>query len=198
MNLARKKIGELQGKMEELRDQNLSMEEEKKRLTSILDQLNTDMQNLEQNVKRLGEENKTLADKVRNASVFVASGLSLSPVMVRNFKEIETSQAKKSSKLVVSFVVQNYVIEQEEAEVNIVVIQPDGEVLKDPSRDQGSFDTRTDGKKTYTLRLKFFYEKGEPKQVLFSLSPEKFMKGKYTLQVYHKGIRIGQVAKTLD
>ena len=67
MDLARRKIGELQDKVEELRGQNYSMEEEKKRLNSILDQLNGDMKSLELNVKRLDEENKNLTEKVSNS-----------------------------------------------------------------------------------------------------------------------------------
>ena len=197
MDLARKKIGELQYKVEELRGQNTNMEEEKKRLTAILDQLNGDMKSLEMNVKRLDEENKTLTEKVNQASVFVASEVKLVPVTLKNAKEVETSVAKKASKLVVSFVVQNNISESNDAEVFVVVTQPDGSVLKNSVWDSGTFETKNEGKKNHTLKMKFDYHKGEPKQLLFTLNPESYQKGNYVLQIYHKGIRIGQVVKPL-
>jgi hypothetical protein len=197
MENARRLIAMLQEKVNELRYENTSMEAEKKRLNSILEQLNMEMSGLEQNVKRLDEENRSLAEKVNQASIFVASEVKLVPVTMRNSKEIETSSARKANKLIVSLLVQNNISDNNNADVYLVVTQPDGKVLENSAWDSGTFDTREEGRKNYTLRLRFEYHKGEAKQLLFSLDPDKFQKGNYTLQVYHKGIRIGQVVKGL-
>lgn len=54
-------------------------------------QLNGEITDLQQTMKKLGDENKLLAEKVDRASVFVASEIRLSPVtlkMTRNRKPI--------------------------------------------------------------------------------------------------------------
>jgi len=195
---AREMIGELQQRVDELKNQNISMEEEKKRLTDVLDQLNNDMKGLEQNIKRLGDENKTLTEKINVASIFVASEVKLTPVTVKDQREQETNQAKKTTKFVISFNVQNNISESNEAEVVIVITKPDGQVLQNSVWDAGSFETRNEGRKNYTLKMKFDYQKGEPKHLLFSLNADKYEKGNYNLQIYHNGVMIGKTTKTLS
>jgi len=195
---AREMIGELQQRVDELKNQNTSMEEEKKRLTDVLDQLNNDMKGLEQNIKRLGDENKTLTEKINVASIFVASEVKLTPVTVKDQREQETNQAKKTTKFVISFNVQNNISESNEAEVVIVITKPDGQVLQNSVWDAGSFETRNEGRKNYTLKMKFDYQKGEPKHLLFSLNADKYEKGNYNLQIYHNGVMIGKTTKTLS
>jgi len=198
LGIARQKIGELQQKIDELRNQNTSMEDEKKRLTNVMEQLNNDMKGLEQNIKRLDDENKSLTEKINVASIFVASEIRLTPVMVKDEKEQETNQAKKTSKFVISFNVQNNISESSDAEVVIVVTKPDGQVLQNSVWDAGSFETRNEGRKNYTLKMKFDYQKGEPKHLLFSLNADKYEKGNYSLQIYHNGVMIGKTTKILS
>jgi predicted nuclease with TOPRIM domain len=198
LNLAGKKIGELQQKVDELHNQNTDMEEEKKRLTGMLEQLNNDMKGLEQNVKRLDEENKTLTEKINMASGFVASEIKFTPVTLKNSKELETSDAKKTNKFIISFNVQNNISENNNAEVIIIVTQPDGQVLQNSVWDAGSFETHNEGRKNYTVKMRFEYQKGEPKHLLFTLDADSYQKGNYTLQIYHNGILIGKAVKTLS
>src|SRR6185503_18085614 len=100
------------------------------------------------NMKRLGDENKVLTDKLSLASTFFASELNLFPVTVRNDKEEETQQARKVSKMVVSFAVQSNAADLNNAEVFVVITQPDGEVIKNDVWDSGVMDTRNDGRRT--------------------------------------------------
>lgn len=198
LDLARRKIDELQTMVQGLKKQNSSMEEERNRLNSILAQLNGDMRGLEENITKLGEENKSLREKINLASVFVASELRLSAVSRKGSKETEVSTAKKAEKFVLSFLVQNNVNQFNDADVYVVITGPDGQVLQNPVWDSKTIDTKGEGKKPYTLRIRFDYEKGESKRLLFSLDPDKFIKGTYTMQVYHNGYRIGQTSKTLS
>ena len=197
LETARQMINELQQKVNDLKDQNSSMEEEKIRLTGILDQLNEDMKGMEQNIKRLGDENRVLTEKINLASVFVASDLRFYAVTLKNQKEIETNQAKKATKFILSFTVQNHFTENNAADMFIVVAQPDGQTLKFSVWESGVFDTRNEGKKDYTLKIHFGYEKGESKNLLYSLNADTYEKGTYTMQVYHNGIRIGQTTTLL-
>nr|MBP7109608.1 hypothetical protein [Chitinophagaceae bacterium] len=61
-----------------------------------------------------------------------------------------------------------------------------------------SIDTRKEGKKSYTRKVRFDYERGENKKLLFSLNADDYMKGNYKLQVYHNGYMIGQTNKVLN
>jgi hypothetical protein len=119
-------------------------------------------------------------------------------MMVKGTREEETSQAKKVKKFVISFLVQNNINQYNNAEVFVVVTGPDGEVMQSPVWESRTMDTKNEGKKEYTLKVRFDYEKGEQKRHLFSLDADKYQKGNYTMQVYHNGYMIGQTVKTLS
>lgn len=199
LDLARKKTVELQQLVAELQSKNTSIEEEKKQITDVLDKVNVQVKNLEGNVQRLDQENKVLTEKVNLASAFVASELKLSPVAVKNDKEQETNQARKASKLVISFVLQNNVTDYNNADVYIVITQPNGRIMKnDDVWETSTMNLQSGGRISYTRRIRFEYQKGESKKLLFSLNPEEYLQGTYTLQVYHNGYMIGQIMKNLN
>lgn len=198
LNTASKKITELQNLVEEMKGEKNTMEDDKKKLTNVLTQLSGEINGLQQSMKQLGDQNKVLADKVNLASVFVASEIKLSPVTIKNDKEQETNQAKKASKLVVSLTVQNNVNEYTNADVYIVVTQPDGKVMKDDAWESFSTETYNGNKINYTRKLRFEYNKGESKHLLFSLNADEYQKGNYTMQVYHNGYMVGQTIKVLN
>jgi len=199
MKLAKEKIGELQGLIEELKGQKEMMEEEKKQLSSIMTQLSGEVSGLQQTMTKLDAENKVLKEKVNLASVFVASELKLIPVTTKNNKEQEINSANKAEKLIVSFTIQNNVNSYDNAEVYVIITQPDGSIFKpDIWESSSSLETYKGEKKGYTRKIKFEYEKGEPKSLIFSLNPDGFQKGSYSLQLYHNGYLIGKTTKTLN
>lgn len=198
LGIAKGKINELQQVITDLRRQNGSMEEEQKRLSLIMEQMNGDISGLQQNMKRLGDENKTLTEKINLASVFVASELKLSAVTVKGSKEEETSQSKKTEKFVFSFLVQNNINEYNGAEVYVVIIGPDGHVIQNEGWESRTMDTKNEGKKEYTMKVRFDYERGEQKSQLFSLNADKYQKGNYIMQIYHNGYMIGQTTRRLS
>jgi peptidoglycan hydrolase CwlO-like protein len=198
LNLARRKIGELQQRIDDLSSTNNSISEEKGRLASQMQHLSTQIENLQLNIKALSDQNQTLTEQMKLTSSFIASDMYLNAIQVKEAKEEETSQAKKADKFVASFIVQNLANEYTGAEVIVVVLQPDGSVLQMGDLNTGNFETKMQGIKSYTRVVKFDYSKGEQKQIIFSLNPEKFQKGIYKLQVWHKGIMIGQTNKSLS
>jgi hypothetical protein len=141
-------------------------------------------------------ENVLSAEKTEIVPNFTASNLRFIPVTTVDDKEVETITSDVISKLVISFAVQNNVTDYPNAEVFAVVTQPDGKVIQD-AWESASMDTRT-GRKKYTRKVKFGYQKGETKQLQFSLSPDEYERGNYLLQVYHNGYLIGQTVKTLN
>ena len=196
--VARQKIDELQQKVDELSDQNLSMEEEKKQLGNALMELTQNVDSLQMNIRRLSVENESLNEKVRLATVFIASEVKIEAVEVKGNSEENTSQAKRADKFVASFIVQNRVNQFSNVEVTTVLIQPDGQVMQSTVWDSGTFEAKNEGRKGFTRKIKFDYEKGEQKSLLFTVDTEKCQKGTYTFQVWHNGIMIGQATKKLS
>ena len=190
---ARNKIRELEQRIEEFRNENTSLANERKKLDGILAQLNGEMNSLQQSIQQLTVENKEMAQKINDASIFIASEIRFSAFNIRpEQKEIETSLYKKADKFIASFVVQNNVLDFPNAEVVIVITDPSGKTLNTEVWDSGSFDTKTEGKKAFTRKMKFEYNKAEAKRLIFTIQPDVFQKGIYMFSIYHNGIRIGE------
>jgi hypothetical protein len=198
LGIARQKISELQQKVDDLNGTNTSITEEKNRLGNQMQQLTMQMESLRQNVQALSAQNESLTEQVKMSSLFIASEMNLNAVNIRSNKEEETLVAKKADRFVASFVVQNLTNEYSNAELVIVVVQPDGNVLQISDWNTGNFRTALQDMKNYTRVVKFDYAKGEQKQIIFSLTPEKFEKGTYKFQLWHKGVMIGQTSKSLS
>jgi chromosome segregation ATPase len=199
LSLARQKIATLQSLIKDLNLQKDDMEVEKERLNGVLSQLSGEITDLHQNIKKLDDENKALTEKVSLASVFVATDMKLTPVTLKNFKEQETSQAKKATKFVVSFAVKNNVNEYTNADVFVVIKQPNGEIVKNDEVWENTVTTSANGGKiNYTRKIRFDYEKGETKRLFFSVNAKEYLRGNYTLELYHNGYEIGETSSTLN
>jgi predicted nucleic acid-binding Zn-ribbon protein len=188
---AKIKIDDLQQRIDDLKTENTTLTDERSKLNTILAQLNGEMNSLQQNMQKVSAENKELIQKINDASVFIASEIKFAAVAVKDQKETETTQQKKASKFVTSFTVQNNILDMDNAEVVVVISDPAGKPLNTEVWDVGSFETKTEGRKVYTRKVRFEYNKGEAKQLIFSLEPNNFDKGTYKLSLYHNGIRIG-------
>jgi len=189
---AKTKIDELQQRIDDLKTENTSLTDERTKLNGILAQLNGEMNSLQQNMQKVSTENKDLTQKINDASIFIASEIKFAAVNIRSDqKETETNQQKKANKFVTSFTVQNNIVDQQSAEVVVVVSDPSGKPLNTEVWDAGSFETKAEGRKIYTRKVRFEYNKGEAKHLIFTLEPNNFEKGTYKLSLYHNGVRIG-------
>lgn len=197
--IAKRKINEMKSIIGELKDQNLSLAQEKARLNKTRDELNTQMGTLKNNIQKLGQENQELAETINQASTFIVTEMRLAAMDVREGgKEIVTSSASKTNKLVFSFVVQNNVAKNSISEVFVIVTNPLREIVQNQIWDSGYFVAKSAGTKQYSVKLRFEYNPGEQKRLIFSLQPEQFLKGNYLMQVYHNGILIGETNKKLS
>jgi inosine-uridine nucleoside N-ribohydrolase len=166
--------------------------EEKVRLNNLLTQLTTEMTALQLTMNKVTAENKELVQTLTEASTFIASELSLTAMYLKsNEREEKTNQVKKADKFVASFAVQNNVASFSNAEVVIVITDPLGKTMTGDVWDSGSFETR-EGRKNFTRKMRFEYNKNESKKLLFSIQPEKFEKGVYKFNLYHNGVMIGE------
>ena len=196
--LARVKIAELQTLVDDMETRKLTMEEEKAELTKMMTGLSGEITTLHENMKKLGDENRALTEKVNLASTFVASEIQFSPVIVKGEKETETNQAKKVGKFVISFSVQNNLTSYDVADVYIIITQPDGSIVTNDDLWETSGMPLANGSRiNYTRKVRFEYEKGDTRKLIFSINAEEYKPGTYTLQIFHRGHSIGQVMKTL-
>lgn len=197
-DLAKQKIIELQIKVQELRNRNADVEQENKKLNALLAQLKDLEKNNpgQDNARRVSYDSRAADNNTPVSAVFTASDLRLSAMMTDNDRETETSSAQQTEKLVGSFVVRNAGAVNN-SEIMVVVVQPDGRVLKGSAWESGIFST-PEGKKIYSYKLSFDYSRGESKKLLFSLSADKYQKGNYIMQVYHNGSLIGKLSKSLS
>ena len=199
IDLARKKTIELQMLVSDLQNRNTTIEEEKQQINSMLDKVNVQVKTLESTNQQLDQQNKVLTEKVNQAQAFYSTEVKLSPVMVKNNKEQETSLVSKTTKLVISFAVQNNIASYENTDVYVVITQPDGKLLtNDVWESASTIDTKNEGKKRYTRKIKFEYQKGETKRLNFSINADEYQAGTYILQLYHNGYMIGQSTKVLS
>jgi predicted nucleic acid-binding Zn-ribbon protein len=189
---------ELRDKIDELQNQNQTIEEEKKKLVTDFEKLNTQVAGLTQNNRKLDEENKTLNEKLAEAGTFITSEMRIQAIHTRGNKEIETSLAKKAEKFVISFFLQNNVSNYENAEIFVVITDPNNEILEFSAWDTGFFETKSEGRKKYTRKTRFAYTKGESYQVVFSLNAPAYVKGNYMMQVYHNGKQVGKTVISLS
>ena len=195
---AKTKIMELRTEIDDMKTQQISLEDERKKLSNELESLSNDMKGMQESVGRLNNENKELKEIVSNASTLSSSDVKLAIVDSKSGNEVETSKVKRADKFVVSLIVQNPIAQFNNAEVFVVITAPDGSIVTNTVWDSGIFESKKEGRKTYTRKLRFEYEKGEQKRLIFTLDYENFTKGNYTIQVYHNGMQIGETSKRLS
>lgn len=196
---ARSNINQMKVLLAEMRDENKGLETEKYRLQTTLDQLSTEMVYLQSSIEKLGKENKELAETVSLASAFVVSDLNFKIVDVkRNKKETVTSQASKADKMIVSFIVKNHIMHLPSTDIYLVITDPAKRVVQSPVWNSGNFSTVKTNSIAFTIREHFDYEKGTAKNILYTLSPGKFLAGEYMLQVFHHGVEIGKAIQQLQ
>jgi regulator of replication initiation timing len=195
---AKQKIGEMKAKMDDLKEKNQVVDNENKNLNDLLNTINKTEKPLEKNLPATNMIKNNGSEKANPVfTAFTTSELRLSAVSNSEDKEIETNLAEKTDKLTGAFTVMNFNSQLTNAEMMVVVIKPDGKVLKGSGWDSGTFTT-AEGKKIYSYKFNFTYYRGEPKRLAFSLRSNALSKGKYTMEVYHNGLIIGKVIKTLS
>ena len=192
------KINELQTKAEDLKVKNQDVGKENKKLNDVLNQISNTGKIADKNVRN---ENTVKSNNTENPnpvySAFAVSDLRLSAIINNGEKETETTAAEKTDKFNGSFTVMNFNSQLTNAEMMVVVLKPDGFVLKGSGWDSGTFNT-PEGKKVYSYKFNFNYTRGEAKRLLFSLRTGTLTKGNYIMEVYHNGLLIGRTVKTLS
>jgi myosin heavy subunit len=180
-----------------------TMEQEVARLTTENQTLNNDKVVLTQEKEKLTQDltattvvKQELEKKVDVASTLNASNIVITPINVRNNgKEKVSTTAKRVDKFLVSFDVDNRIVQPGQTDIFVVVVDPDGKAIATGTE---TFSTREEGDKTYTAKVPVSLETAKKKNVEFAFRPgSNFKQGNYTVQIYQNGFLIGQGTREL-
>ncbi len=193
---ARQKMEELRLRLAEWRLKYSNVDQENKRLQSLLKQFGQQAKAVEPIGTQKMMESKQAVEKNSPASLLI-SGLQLKAIMQLDDREQETSQALQTDELKGSFLLNSGNAALSQAEMFIVILQPDGKVMKRSAWESGSFETG-EGRKIYSQKLSVDCGKAESKLLNFSISADDYQKGSYILRLYHNGRIIASTSKVLS
>ena len=196
LQLAKVKIEELQHKVALLQNKYTAVETENKRLQELISQLINGKQPATQsNTTTWVEKQKTVTLSGSNNRFAIAHALHLFAIGGDSNNGQETNTADDAEKIVGTFIVKN-LPSKGNGELLIVVLQPDGKVVKNSIWESGTFES-AEGKKIYSRKI-YTETATEEKQLNFSLTPDRFLKGDYTMQIWYNGSMIAKMTKTLS
>ena len=186
------KITTMEQDVARLTKENQSLSQDKVALTADKEKLTTDL-------STTTVAKQDLEKKVDVASTLNASNIAITAIDVKkNGKEKITSTAKRVNKLLISFNVNNRIIQSGMTDVYVCVIGPDGKSISTEKLGSGTFTTREEGDKAFTTKLPVDLETAKNKNVEFAFVPgQTFQQGNYTIQIYQNGFKIGEGSREL-
>ncbi|MEJ7611945.1 MAG: SurA N-terminal domain-containing protein [Ferruginibacter sp.] len=190
--IAKIKIQELQQKVAELQNRYYDADAYNKRLQVLLNTLIAADKIPATVIVPEQATPKSVMVKNTSSGPAVVTGMHLAAV---SDSKKETADADEAGKIVGSFYLKNLPAKAS-GEVVIVVLQPDGKVVKNSVWESGTFLTG-EGNKVYSRKI-FFDQSGDDKQLNFSITPGKFLKGDYIMQIWYNGNMVAKMTKTLS
>jgi len=199
LSRARSLIAQLNGKISDLDSQIAMLTQQNDSLQQNVVVLKTQNQTLSHNLDSTIVVKQVLEKKVDIASTLNADNISITPVKIRNNgKQKVSTVAKRVDKLLVTFDVNNRIIEPGTTDLYVVVIGPDGKPVTTTDSSDNTFLIRDNSSKTFTAKLPVDLETAKTKNVQFAFSPAgHFQQGNYKIQIYQNGFLIGEKTKEL-
>jgi hypothetical protein len=208
LRVAQQKILELQKRVEDLRRQNNAIQKENKRLAELLRQLAaisypSDPVIVNQNNTVDPTTDSTqIIDAPLPSNTEVVGLMTFSQPNLTAFSEesgvSETTTAANALRMAGSFQIQNNLAQDASGEIMVVILQPDGKVLKSNSSwDTGIFESE-EGRKIYSCKVKFNCYRGESRTLNFEVPAEGLSAGEYQMSLYQNGKKIASASKTLQ
>lgn len=199
LSRARNLIAQLNGKISDLESQVAVLTQQNDSLRQNVVVLTNEKATLSRNLDSTIVIKTVLEKKVDVASTLNADNITITPLKVRkNGKEKESTVAKRVDKLLVSFDVNNRIIQSGTTDLYVVVIGPDGKPITTTASSNDTFTTREDGNKSFTAKLPVDLETAKTKNVQFAFAPgSHFQQGNYKIQIYQNGFLIGEKTREL-
>ncbi|MHA4739329.1 hypothetical protein [Dyadobacter sp. MSC1_007] len=156
--------------------------------------LESEKQLLADSVSTYSAQNKELSEKVTLASALRAEAVTVNAVSAKG-KEREGGKykAKRIDRLRINFKLgENAVAKQNEKEIYLRILDPDGAVLSDMATGSGSF--MYNGKELiYSSKQTInFTNSGQSVDIFYGRGGIPMKDGKYAIELYSEGFRIGQ------
>ncbi len=165
-------------------------------LTSDNTVLKQDKETLTQSLATTTTIKQNLEKTVDVASTLNASNIVITPINIKKSgKEKVSTTAKKVDKLLLSFDVDNRIIQTGTTDVYVLVIDPEGNPI---SSNTETFTTRDNASLLYTAKIPVDLETAKKKNVEFGFVPgNSFKQGNYKVQIYQNGFLIGESSREL-
>ncbi|MBN8825029.1 MULTISPECIES: hypothetical protein [unclassified Spirosoma] len=154
--------------------------------------LKTNRQQLRDSVNTFVAQNNELTTKVTRAAALKAQNVKVFAVNSKGkVKEDDAYKAKKLDKIKVVYTLLDNPLTREEAkDVYVRVLDPDGAVVSDMANGSGTFTV--DGNETiYTTKQTVNYTNNNQNVELLYSRGIPYKPGKYTVELYSEGFRIG-------
>lgn len=192
-------INDLNGKISDLEKQVADLTAQNTQLTADKTQLTADKEKLTSDLQTTTSAKEDLEKKVDIASTLNASNIMITPVHdKKNGKEKVTATAKRVDKLIISFDVNNRIVQTGQADVYVCITGPDGKPISVPALGSGTFASRDEGDKIFTAKVPVDIEAGKTKPVQFAWKQNTpFQTGNYKIEIYHNGFKIGESIREL-
>jgi peptidoglycan hydrolase CwlO-like protein len=189
-------IASLNDKITSMEADIAQLKQDNQLLTNDNTVLKQEKETLSKDLVAVKEVKQTLEKKVDIASTLNASNIVITPVNVKNNgKEKVSTTAKRVDKFVVSFDVDNRIVQPGTTDVYVVVLGPDGKAINTGAE---TFTTREEVIMPYTAKMPVDLETAKKKNVEFAFTPgTNFVQGNYTIQIYQNGFLIGQGTREL-
>jgi hypothetical protein len=109
-------------------------------------------------------------------------------------REVSTGKAKKADKMRIRFDLdENMIASSGTKDLFIIITDPQGKPLINKDNGSGSFTARDGGELVYTRRVEINYIQNQRQTVEFDWKhSDAFQPGKYRLEVFHNGFKIGE------
>ncbi len=191
VNSARQKLMALQQRLDDWRKKYNDVAAENVRLSALLKQLSTNSQNNTAAGIPAAQREVVLQENEPKRSNLAV------PMQVASLQLQAAEGDLEQPKLNGSMYVTNHAQTSPLVEMYVVILQPDGKLLKQSAWNTGSFETN-EGTRIYSCKLRFDCAKGENKLLNFSVPSQEVQKGKYSIMVYHNGIMVAKGSKQLS
>ncbi|KQS27715.1 hypothetical protein [Dyadobacter sp. Leaf189] len=185
---------EKDGEIAKLREELGIANNKNEQLSQQLTGLESEKQQLADSVTNYSAQNRELSEKVNLASALKAEALTVNAVSAKG-KEREGGKykAKRIDKLRINFkLAENPVAKQNEKEIYLRILDPDGAVLSDMATGSGSFVHNGKELIYSSSQVVPFNNTNQSVDIFYGRGGIPLKDGKYAIELYSEGFKIGQ------
>lgn len=181
----REENGVLTATNQTLNTENTGLKTEKEALTQVKQQL-TD------SVMTYSSQNRELSEKVAIGAALKAENIKVLAVTPKGkVRDDDSYKAKRVDKIKLQFnLPSNPLTQPDEKEIYVRVLDPDGAVISDEAMGSGKFNWKGQ-EMMFTTKDRVAYQNTNQTVEMIYDNAQKFRPGKYSVEVYAEGFRIG-------